>query len=150
MSHDQSNMSGTLDAAAVDPMTKTDEEWRAELTPEQYKVLRQHGTERAFTSPLNDVKEAGIFSCAACGAPLFATADKFDSGTGWPSYTRPVDGGDVTEHQDKSWFMTRTEVRCGKCDGHLGHVFPDGPAPTGLRYCINGAALEFEAEEGSD
>jgi peptide-methionine (R)-S-oxide reductase len=125
-------------------ITKTDAEWRAELTPEQYKVLREHGTERAFTSPLNAEKSAGMYKCAGCGADLFASAAKFDSGTGWPSYFAPLSKDAVSEHEDKSWLSTRTEIRCAACDGHLGHVFPDGPNPTGLRYCMNGAALKFQ------
>ena len=124
-------------------VVKTDAEWRAQLTPEQYKVTRKHGTERAFTSPLNDEKRDGMFKCVCCGAPLFAAHDKFDSGTGWPSYTQAVNGDAVSEHDDRSFFMRRTEVRCSNCDAHLGHVFPDGPEPTGLRYCINGVALDF-------
>jgi peptide-methionine (R)-S-oxide reductase len=125
-------------------VTRTDAEWRQRLTPEQYRVLRDHGTERAFTSPLNDEKRAGTFTCAGCGAPLFDTAAKFDSGTGWPSYFQPIDAAAVATSEDRSWFMRRTEVHCATCHGHLGHVFPDGPRPTGLRYCINGVALGFQ------
>jgi peptide-methionine (R)-S-oxide reductase len=131
----------------VEKINKTEAEWRAELTPEQYKVLREHGTERAGTSPLNKQDAAGMFLCAACGAELFPSETKFDSGTGWPSYYAPVSPDAVSEHVDKSLFSTRTEVRCAKCDGHLGHVFPDGPTPTGLRYCMNGAALKFTPEK---
>jgi peptide-methionine (R)-S-oxide reductase len=123
---------------------KTDAEWRALLTPEQYKITRQHGTERAGTSQLNFEKRRGIFTCVCCGGPLFSSDAKFDSGTGWPSFYQPIESGAVTEHEDRSFLMRRTEVRCARCDAHLGHVFPDGPRPTGLRYCMNGAALGFE------
>ena len=123
---------------------KSDAEWRAELTPEQYKVTRQHGTERAGTSPLNKEKREGMFTCVCCGAPLFSSDTKFESGTGWPSFYRPVDDQAVTEHDDRSFLMRRTEVQCAKCDAHLGHVFPDGPKPTGQRYCMNGVALGFQ------
>jgi peptide-methionine (R)-S-oxide reductase len=124
------------------PVTKTDEEWRQSLAPDAYKVLRGHGTERAFTSPLNAEKRDGRFVCAGCGQPLFSSDTKFESGTGWPSFFRPLDGA-VETTQDKSWFMVRTEVHCARCGGHLGHVFPDGPAPTGERYCMNGVAMAF-------
>ena len=133
---------------ATAPIKKSDAEWREQLSPEAYRVTRKHGTERAFTSPLNDEKRAGMFTCVCCGEPLFKSEDKFDSGTGWPSYTRPADAAAVTEHDDRSLFMRRTEVRCARCDAHLGHVFPDGPRDeTGLRYCINGVALDFEPDE---
>jgi peptide-methionine (R)-S-oxide reductase len=132
-------------AARTDKIVKSDAEWRAELTPEQYRIMRQHGTERAGTSPLDKEKRQGMFACAACGEPLFASDAKFDSGTGWPSFDRPASEAAVSEHEDRSYFMSRTEVRCARCDGHLGHVFPDGPLETtGQRYCINGAALTFK------
>ena len=125
---------------------KSDAEWRSQLTPEQYKVTRQHGTERAGTSPLNAEKREGVFKCVCCGAPLFDSEAKFDSGTGWPSFYEPVSEEAVSEHDDRSLLMRRTEVRCANCDAHLGHVFPDGPQPTGQRYCMNGVALKFEPE----
>ena len=135
----------------MEKINKTDDEWRAELDPEAYKVLRKHGTERAGTHE-DFPKDAGTYVCKGCGLPLFDQAHKFESGTGWPSFWQPVDGTDgeaVGESQDNSWFMRRTEVHCNRCDGHLGHVFPDGPKPTGLRYCINGVALDFEPKDGA-
>lgn len=129
--------------AATYPVQKSDAEWRAELNPEAYRVLRQHGTERAGTSPLNQEKRQGAFLCAGCAQPLFDSATKFESGTGWPSFFRPLDGAVATQ-TDRSFFMVRTEVHCSNCGGHLGHVFPDGPRPTGLRYCMNGAAMRFQ------
>jgi peptide-methionine (R)-S-oxide reductase len=134
--------------AAVDtafPVTKTDADWRAQLTPEQYHVLRGHGTERPGSCALNHEKRAGTFSCVGCGQKLFRSHKKFESGTGWPSFDQPLEGA-VEATTDKSWGMVRTEVHCSSCGGHLGHVFPDGPPPTGQRYCINGVALAFEPE----
>ena len=125
---------------------KTDDEWRAELAPEQFEVLRCHGTERAGSSPLNVEKRDGMFYCAGCGNPLFSSETKYDSGSGWPSFYAALDHGVVTT-EDKSHGMVRTEVTCAKCGGHLGHVFPDGPRPTGERYCMNGLALKFEPKE---
>jgi peptide-methionine (R)-S-oxide reductase len=125
---------------------KSESEWRETLSPEQYEVLRKKGTERPFTGRYNASKEAGAYRCAGCGATLFESDDKFDSGTGWPSFTRPAAEGAVEEESDCSWGMKRTEVLCASCGGHLGHVFEDGPEPTGQRYCINSAALELEPE----
>lgn len=124
------------------PVAFTEAEWRAKLTPEQYHVLREHGTERAGSCALNGEKRPGMFACAGCEAPLFASQRKFDSGTGWPSFNDPLPGA-VETSTDRSWGMTRTEVHCARCGSHLGHVFPDGPPPTGLRYCINGVATTF-------
>jgi peptide-methionine (R)-S-oxide reductase len=125
---------------------KTDAEWQAELTPEQYKIMRCHGTERAGTSPLNNEKRPGMFKCAGCGAELFSSDTKFESGTGWPSFYAPA-GDTVGTTEDRTHFMVRTEVHCKNCGGHLGHVFDDGPNPTGQRYCINGASLAFDPKE---
>jgi peptide-methionine (R)-S-oxide reductase len=127
------------------PVQKSEAEWRAQLSPEAFRVLRGHGTERPGTSPLNAEKRPGTFVCAGCGTPVFNAATKYESGTGWPSFYAPVEGG-VATRADRSFFMTRTEVHCANCGGHLGHVFPDGPAPTGQRYCMNGAAMRFEPE----
>ena len=121
---------------------KTDEEWRKTLTPDQFHVLREHGTERAGTSPLNQEKREGTFVCGACGQPLFSSDTKFESGTGWPSFYRPIEGAIATT-TDRSYGMTRVEAHCTQCGGHLGHVFPDGPKPTGDRYCMNGVAMQF-------
>ncbi len=130
-------------------VTKTEEEWRRILTPEQYYILREHGTERAGTSPLNREKRSGEFVCAGCGLPLFSSETKYESGTGWPSFWKPLDNA-VGTSVDRSFFMTRTEVHCRRCGGHLGHVFEDGPKPTGLRYCMNGAAMKFAHAGGRE
>ena len=126
--------------------TKTDADWKATLTPEQYHVLREHGTERRGSSPLNEEKRAGTFKCAGCGKPLFSAETKFESRTGWPSFYEPLENA-VDTMTDRGHGMTRTEVHCAECGGHLGHVFHDGPAPTGQRYCMNGIALEFEPKD---
>jgi peptide-methionine (R)-S-oxide reductase len=133
------------DPLRKDPKTVdlSDNEWRQRLTPEQYRVLRGHGTERAGTSPLDREKRAGTFLCAGCEQALFDSEAKFDSGTGWPSFYRPRDGA-IGTSTDRKFFMTRTEVHCARCGGHLGHVFEDGPEPTGLRYCMNGVAMKFQ------
>jgi peptide-methionine (R)-S-oxide reductase len=125
-------------------IAKTDAEWQKLLTPAQYRVARRHGTERAFSGPYWNEKAAGLYNCVCCGSPLFSSETKFDSGTGWPSFWAPVEKDAVTEHDDRSFFfIRRTEIRCSACDAHLGHVFPDGPKPTGARYCMNGTALSF-------
>jgi peptide-methionine (R)-S-oxide reductase len=133
--------------AAMSPeIVKSEDEWKKELSPDRYHILREKGTEPAWTGTLLDVHDPGLFRCAACGVELFRSDDKFDSGSGWPSFTRAVDEGVINEHADKSFGMRRTEITCARCGGHLGHVFPDGPAPTGLRYCVNSLSLEFEPE----
>jgi peptide-methionine (R)-S-oxide reductase len=128
------------------PAQLSDAEWRERLTPEQFAVLREHATERPGSSPLNREKRPGLFTCAGCGQPLFDSATKYESGSGWPSFFQPLEGAVATE-TDRSFFMTRTEVHCAQCGGHLGHVFDDGPPPTGLRYCMNGAALSFRPKD---
>ncbi len=127
-------------------IVKSDAEWRRILTPDQYRVARQQGTERAFTGPYWDEHREGLYRCVSCGEPLFRSETKFDSGTGWPSFYAPVESEAVEEHVDRSHDMVRTEALCARCDAHLGHIFPDGPRPTGLRYCMNGTALKFEPD----
>jgi peptide-methionine (R)-S-oxide reductase len=137
------SIQGNSKSKGIKKVIKTDAEWKKQLTPEEYRVLREKGTEYAFTSPLTDIHDKGTFECAGCGLPLFSSEQKFDSGTGWPSFWAPIKKENVIEEVDKTLGMTRTEVLCAQCEGHLGHVFDDGPKPTGLRYCMNGVALRF-------
>jgi peptide-methionine (R)-S-oxide reductase len=132
----------------AEKITKTDAEWRAQLSDEEYHVTRQKGTERPFTGRYHDCHDEGTYACVCCGEPLFSSDDKFESGTGWPSFTQPVDQDALAAEEDSSLFMSRTEVLCARCDAHLGHVFPDGPKPTGLRFCINSASLKLDKKEG--
>jgi peptide-methionine (R)-S-oxide reductase len=133
----------------VSKVKKTNEEWAKELTPEQYYITRQHGTERPFTGPYLNEKRKGTYLCVSCGNPLFDSTTKFESGSGWPSFYQALGKEAVSEHSDNSMFMRRTEIRCAACEAHLGHVFPDGPRPTGLRYCMNGTALKLKPTEGT-
>jgi len=131
----------------TDKIVKTDAEWKAQLTPEQYKVARKHGTERPFSNAYHDSKTPGTYVCVCCGQPLFDSDTKYDSGTGWPSFWAPIDEAAVGTKTDRSFFMTRTEVHCSRCEAHLGHVFPDGPAPTGQRYCMNSASMVLKEKQ---
>jgi peptide-methionine (R)-S-oxide reductase len=137
-------MTDTTKTEAAGPVELSDEEWKAKLSPERYAVLRQKGTEPAWSGELLHVDGSGMFTCAGCGADLFQSDTKFESGSGWPSFYRALDQGTVNEHVDKSFGSTRTEITCARCGGHLGHVFPDGPAPTGLRYCVNSLSIEYK------
>jgi peptide-methionine (R)-S-oxide reductase len=140
-------MKNATEQTTPDKITKTEEEWKQQLSPEQFHVARKAGTEPAFTGKYWDTKEKGTYNCVCCGTPLFESDTKFNSGTGWPSFYKPVDPAAVAEHTDSTYGMVRTEARCAKCDAHLGHVFPDGPKPTGLRYCMNSASLDLKPEK---
>ena len=141
------NPAGEMEKSMVEKIVKADEEWRAELSPESFEVARHHGTERPFTGEYDGCKDTGTYVCICCGHPLLGSEAKFDSGTGWPSFHSPLANDSVETQVDRSPFMTRTEVHCARCDGHLGHVFPDGPPPTGLRYCINSVSLDLKRDD---
>jgi peptide-methionine (R)-S-oxide reductase len=144
------NKADKTDRKEEGKIAASEAEWRQKLTPEQFNITRKHGTERAFSHPYHQEKRAGMYKCVCCGAPLFSSETKYDSGTGWPSFYAPAGQQAVNEHEDQSFFTRRTEVRCAKCEAHLGHVFPDGPKPTGARYCINGVALQLDPDEQAD
>ena len=144
-----SKRSDAKQAEAARPVALSDDEWRQKLSPERYAVLRKKGTEPAWSGALLDVKGTGMFTCAGCGAELFSSDAKFESGSGWPSFFQGLGNGTIEEHDDSSFGMRRTEIVCANCGGHLGHVFPDGPAPTGLRYCVNSLSIDFEPAEGT-